>query len=282
MWYKRIGTYKTGFRYFKNNSQITDIKLLERFKGLKIAPAYENVSINSDKNAKIQAYGYDSKKRKQVLYHSDFIKEQSVKKYERFLRLENQINKIKKIMSRDIKGDNIKKKEIGIIIFMILYCGFRIGNEKYVKENNSYGLTTLEFRHLLFKNNKIIIEFVGKKGVINKSICSNKIIYEYLLNKKNKCTNSDNVFGISSKNVNDYLKNINSEITSKDLRTWNANNLFLKYINDIHILKDKNPIKKSIEKVAENLHNTPAICRKSYLHPEIIFLIENKIKNDKL
>ena len=282
MWYKRIGTYKTGFRYFKNNSQITDIKLLERFKGLKIAPAYENVSINSDKNAKIQAYGYDSKKRKQVLYHSDFIKEQSVKKYERFVRLENQINKIKKIMSRDIKGDNIKKKEIGIIIFMILYCGFRIGNEKYVKENNSYGLTTLEFRHLLFKNNKIIIEFVGKKGVINKSICSNKIIYEYLLNKKKYCTNSDNVFGISSKNVNDYLKNINSEITSKDLRTWNANNLFLKYINDIDILKEKNPIKKSIEKVAENLHNTPAICRKSYLHPEIIFLIENKIKNDKL
>ena len=282
MWYKRIGTYKTGFRYFKNNSQITDIKLLERFKGLKIAPAYENVSINSDKNAKIQAYGYDSKKRKQVLYHSDFIKEQSVKKYERFVRLENQINKIKKIMSRDIKGDNIKKKEIGIIIFMILYCGFRIGNEKYVKENNSYGLTTLEFRHLLFKNNKIIIEFVGKKGVINKSICSNKIIYEYLFNKKKYCTNSDNVFGISSKNVNDYLKNINSEITSKDLRTWNANNLFLKYINDIDILKEKNPIKKSIEKVAENLHNTPAICRKSYLHPEIIFLIENKIKNDKL
>lgn len=282
MWYKRLGTYKTGFKYFKNNSEITDDKLIDRFKALKIAPAYENVSININKNAKIQAFGYDSKKRKQVLYHPDFIKKQATKKYERFVRLEPKIQKIKNKILKDIKSDNIKNKEIGIIIFMILNCGFRIGNEKYVKENNSYGLTTLEFRHLIFKNNKIIIEFIGKKGVINKSICCNKIIHDYLLNKKNNSKETDRVFETSSKYVNDYLKNINPEITSKDLRTWNANNLFIKYINDENILKEKNPIKKCIEKVAENLHNTPAICKKSYLHPEIIILIENKLKNDKL
>ena len=282
MWYKRKGNYTDGFKYYKNTTEIVNDKLIERFRALKIPPAYNNVSINSDIKAKIQAFGYDSKNRKQVIYNTDFIKEQSVKKYERFIRLENQIEKIKNIILKDIKNENSKKKEIGMILFMILNCGFRIGNEKYVKENNSYGLTTLEFRHLTFTNNKIFIEFVGKKGVINKSICNNKIIYNYLLNKKIKSNNTGRVFHQSSTDVNNYLKNINPEITSKDLRTWNANNLFLTYMNDEDVLNNKNPIKKSIEKVASSLHNTPAICRKSYLHPELIFIIENKLKNDKV
>lgn len=289
MWYKRIGDYKSGFKYYKNNNEITNDKLLF-FKSLKIPPAYNNVSINSNKNSKILAFGFDSKNRKQVIYHPKFIKEQTNKKYERFIRLEKEIPKIKNIIFKDIKSTNIKKKEIAIILFMILNCGFRIGNDKYVKENNSYGLTTLEFRHLIFNKKNIIIEFVGKKGVINKSICNNITIYNYLLNKKTKSNEDSRVFSyhfnetiynINSKDVNIYLKKINNEITSKDLRTWNANHLFIKYINNENILKEKNPIKKAIEMVAFDLHNTPAICRKSYLHPEIIFFIENKIKNDK-
>lgn len=290
MWYKRIGDYKSGFKFYKNNNEITNDKLLLFFKSLKIPPAYNNVSINSNKNSKILAFGFDSKNRKQVIYHPKFIKEQTNKKYERFIRLEKEIPKIKNIIFKDIKSTNIKKKEIAIILFMILNCGFRIGNDKYVKENNSYGLTTLEFRHLIFNKKNIIIEFVGKKGVINKSICNNITIYNYLLNKKTNSKEDSRVFSyhinetiynINSKDVNIYLKKINNEITSKDLRTWNANHLFIKYINDENILKEKNPIKKAIEMVAFDLHNTPAICRKSYLHPEIIFFIENKIKNDK-
>lgn len=247
---------------------------------IKIPPAYKNVYIYPEnKNNKILAYGYDTKNRKQVIYNPMYIKLQNEKKYKKILKL----NKIFKIIINDINNtinnnDNSDNKnyEISIIIYLIIYCGFRIGNEKYKCENNSFGITTLEYKHFKFNKNKLIIDFIGKKGVRNISECCNEKIIKYLKSKKNIKNINEKVFKYNSIDVNNFLKEYNPKITSKDLRTWNANNMLLKFIKLPEIKNAKNPVKKAIEKVAEKLHNSYHICLKSYINPIIIEQIKNK------
>ena len=153
---------------------------------IKIPPAYKNVYIYPEgKNKKILAYGFDDKNRKQVIYNPEYVKLQNQKKYNKILKL----NKIFKIIIDDInktinenENFDIKKYEISIIIYLIIYCGFRIGNEKYKCENNSYGITTLQYNHLKFNKKKLIIDFIGKKGVRNLSECCNEKVINYLNN----------------------------------------------------------------------------------------------------
>jgi len=313
----RLGTYKTGFTYYKVRSkgksessetkvEITDVGEIEKIKGLKIPPAYDNVTILNNK--KIIAFGYDSKNRKQILYHPAFIATQTTKKYNKISASIKIFSKLKKKISEDLNSNDEKKVAIAVIITLILTCGFRIGNKKYEKDNNSVGLTTLKYKHLLFQDDKLVIDFIGKKGVRNVAECDNKRIYEYLYQKAN-ATNTANaanayIFSydgdkvIRSSDVNEYLRTISSPysivITTKDLRTWNANMLFLTYYKKLRKLRKKRgiagdgadaadaadaakatketekDIKKAIEMVAEKLHNSYSICKKSYIDPKII------------
>jgi DNA topoisomerase-1 len=339
----RLGTYKTGFTYYKvsgrsdskgNKVEITDSKEIDKIRALKIPPAYENVTILNNK--KIIAFGYDSKNRKQVLYHPSFIAKQNINKYNKISMASIKFfSKLKRKISEDLGGGssgsgNEKTLATAVIITLILSCGFRIGNKKYEKVNNSIGLTTLKYKHIEFQetNQKLIIDFIGKKGVRNIAECDNKIIYDYLYQKnKNNMNHSDGdrsdrrdayVFTydgnkvISSSDVNEYLRRISEPysivITTKDLRTWNANMLFLMYYKKLRKQKQKQKqkrhssetaavaaadvsaaaaadtkdiekdIKKAIEMVAEKLHNSYSICKKSYIDPKII---EELLEKDK-
>ena len=248
----RVGNYNTGFKYYKNKKEITNEDDIEKIRLLKIPPAYENVIIINNK--KIIAYGYDSKNRKQVLYNPAFIAKQNEKKYNKIAASVNIFTKLKKKIAADLNSDDEKIKAIAIIITLILTCGFRIGNKKYEKANNSVGLTTLKYKHLKFENNKCLIDFIGKKGVRNTAYCDNSKIYEYLHNKYKQSAGEDYIFTygdgdakiITSSDVNEYLK-INSNlyskddsivITTKDLRTWNANTLFIIYYKKLRKRKD--------------------------------------------
>jgi DNA topoisomerase-1 len=311
----RVGTYKTGFKYYKNKVEITNADEIEKIRLLKIPPAYENVTILN--NRKIIAFGYDSKNRKQVLYHPAFIAKQNAKKYKKMTESINLFTKLKRKVAADLKSGSgssgsvsgsEKTMMIAIIITLILTCGFRIGNKKYEKDNNSIGLTTLKYKHLKFENNTVLIDFIGKKGVRNVATCDNRIIYDYLYNAMKHVNaakpadaidNDSYVFTydsgrvITSNDVNEYLRKAGKAgsdiyITTKDLRTWNANTLFLTYYKKVRKLRNKTEhtehtelndrymkdmqkdIKKAIEMVAEKLHNTYSICKKSYIDPKII------------
>jgi DNA topoisomerase-1 len=295
----RIGNYTTGFKYYKNKDEITNNDEIEKIKLLKIPPAYENVTIVNNK--KIIAYGYDSKNRKQVIYNPKYIAKQNIIKYKKISGSINFFSKLKKKIANDLNSSDEKIKAIAVIITLIFTCGFRIGNKKYEKENNSFGLTTLKYKHLKIENNKILIDFIGKKGVRNIAYCNHRKIYDYLNNKYKIFDIDDYIFSygtkkiVTSNDVNEYLKKIskyysksnNIIITTKDLRTWNANMLFLEYFKKIR--KDnqgkensdgKKYIKKAIEMVAEKLHNTYSICKKSYIDPEIIANAEKQINKN--
>jgi hypothetical protein len=183
-----------------------------------------------------------------------------------------------------IGNDNLYDFSKNIPIFENDFIGYNMNCP------NSYPNPTF----IKFENNKILIDFIGKKGVRNLAYCNHRIIYEYLNNKyKNASSKDEYIFSygnnkiITSKDVNEYLKKIsnyysdkqtNTIITTKDLRTWNANILFISYFKKLRNNNnsiDKN-IKNAIEMVAKKLHNTYSICKKSYIDPEIIANVAQK------
>jgi len=278
---QRIGTYKTGFKYFNKNNEITDEKQLDFFKSLKIPPAYDSVTIINGK--KIIAFGYDSKNRKQVIYHPKFILSQNNIKFQKIKQSIKYFSGLKRKIKKDINGHDINKI-YAIIITLIIDCGFRIGNKKYEIDNNSYGLTTLKKKHIFIENKFIKIDFIGKKNVRNVAICKNKEIYNFFFNRIKDIGDDEYIFKhndktITSNDVNKYLynfyKKFNLKITTKDLRTLNANTLFMKFF--YKNINYKNPIKKSIEDTALKLHNTYAVCKKNYIDPNIIIFAENQL-----
>ena len=111
--------------------------------GIYIPPAYDNVKINLNKDQKIRAIGYDVKNRPQYIYHKDFIQYQSDKKFDHMIEFGKKFNKINKKINSDLNSSNINDKQIAIILKLIIDCQFRIGNERYSKNNKSYGTTTL-------------------------------------------------------------------------------------------------------------------------------------------
>lgn len=282
MFIERKGDYNKGFTYIytKTNQNVVDSTLLEWIKSLKIPPAYNNVKINTNVKSKILAIGYDSKGRKQYIYNPKFIERRSKEKYKKILKLQEVFHKIQEQINKDLKSANTQTKHIAIILYLIINCGFRIGNKCYEKENGSYGISTIKFEHIDLKNKNILFDFIGKKGVRNQATCVNNIIYQYLLKKKKEDNNKNSyVFdNIDSSDINKYLKQFDKNISSKDLRTWNANALFMQFAKQAVDNGIKNPIKWSMTEVSNRLHNTVNVCKKSYIDPKIVDFVSSKLK----
>jgi len=237
----------------------------------------------SNVKTKILAFRRDAKGKKQYTYNPVFVEAQSKKKYTKIITKHSLFCHIKSEISKNLHSKNTQLKEIAIILYLLLNCGFRIGNRQYEKYNNSYGITTIRFHHLHFSKGIVFFDFIGKKGIRNQSQCANQEIYKYLLAKRRKSQENDRVFaGITSEMVNNYLRNFDKDISSKDLRTWSANLMFIQYTISSLQTGHKNPIKESIEKVSMRLHNTVNVCKKNYIDKNIIQLIETKLKNDDI
>ena len=254
--------------------------------GIYIPPAYDNVKINRNKNQKIRAIGYDAKKRPQYIYHKEFVQEQKDKKFNHMILFGKKFAKINKKINSDLKSSNKIDNQIAIILKLIMDCQFRIGNEKFRKDNKSYGTTTLEKKHLKIQSNSILIDFVGKKNVRNTCTVKNKKVVA-ILKKRNKTLKNkhDQIFNISSKHVNDYLKHFGN-FSAKNFRTWGANIELISQLCKTYNQREdytsneiKKLLKESIHKVAKRLHNTSAVCKSNYLDPELITFFTNDHKN---
>lgn len=314
MWYQRLEKADGTFFYVDVDRQVevNDLGELERIEKLHIPKAYQNVMIHKNRRAKVQAYGYDARGRKQVMYASWFVQKQAVKKYAKVVEVDEYMPQLIDQIKADIRSQSgkqsdkrsgersgkrngegnkersakLKEQMVAVVLYLMIACGFRIGNEKYLAANNSYGLTTLEVRHVRIKprEHSIHIQFVGKKGVDNYGVIHREgapDVYKFLRRAIAGKDGHDRVFeGLSSEDVNDYLRRIHPDITSKDIRTWNANNIFLSHImnqnerqNEVMPVTETGVtrmINTAIDKVAIHLHHTRDVCKKNYLHPDYI------------
>ena len=285
------------FIYVKRNIEIKDPKILERIKKLVIPPAWRDVIIADKKTDKIQCIGYDDKNRKQYKYNQDYIDKKTKEKYYKSLiDFGLVINNIREDIGQKLrKRDWTLDKLIAFIIFVVDNSHLRIGNEKYKDENESYGITTLERRHIIIKTNSVIFNFIGKKGVENSCKLTDKKIVNLFksLDKEFKPEENDSffryygnnnkIYTINSLHINDFLKKY-GDFSAKIFRTWTANEFIVKYLyniilqikdvdnNYLESLSEKNCaiiINKCIDQVSTKLNNTRAICKKSYICNDI-------------
>jgi DNA topoisomerase-1 len=276
--------YTFTYKYINNTGDhdiVTDTQELLYIKDLHIPPAWTNVNITLNPKEKIQAYGYDLKQRKQVIYAKWFTQQNKTSKYDKIMRLEPIIQQIKSRIHTTLASYNSRtpitnELQIILILHIMMLCNFRIGNDVDTRgKHKAYGLTTLLWSHVKFCKNALYFEFVGKKGVINKSSCSDPYVFNILRRMKKlrgDTKDTPTIFSVSSTQVNQYLHTYDPDITSKDIRTWMANELYMKFFfeNAENETKFEKRQRNALAQVATHLHNTPAVCKTSYIFPEFL------------
>ncbi|GAB2536388.1 DNA topoisomerase IB [Rufibacter soli] len=271
---------------------VTDEKTLDRIQKLVIPPAWTEVWISPSANGHLQATGRDDKGRKQYLYHPQWQQARSLNKFGRMLMFGRALPHIRKQVEKDLRLKKLEKRKILAIVVELLDHSFiRIGNKSYAKANQSYGLTTLRDRHVKIEGGQLRLEFVGKKGVKHEISIKDRRLARLV--KQCQDIPGYDLFQyydengqrqpIESGDVNDYLRSLSAEeFTAKDFRTWGGTVLMVECLEQIleenpDIEKEKS-VKEAAKRVAQELGNTPTVCSKYYIHPEVV----NLFKQDKL
>lgn len=284
-----VGITRIRFRnkfYYKDvdGNRIVDQDELTRIKALVIPPAWNDVWISPLKNGHIQATGRDNKLRKQYRYHQLWREIRDVEKYNHMIDFGSALPLIRERVEAALSLPGLpQEKVIATIICLLQHTKIRIGNDEYAKQNKSYGLTTLRNKHIVIDGSKMCFHFRGKSGVehtINLSdrrlarIVKNikdlpgQDLFQYLDDEGNRQT-------INSSHVNDYLRELTGEnYTAKDFRTWygtiEAVTALMSFEHYEEETQAKHNLVEAMKLVSKKLGNTPAICRKSYVHPLVI------------
>lgn len=276
---------RSGFGYrHPDGSKIKDEDTLTRIRKLAIPPAYEDVWICQLPNGHLQAVGRDARGRKQYRYHLRWREVRDAGKYGKLMVFGKALPKIRERVDADLSRPGLPRdKVLAAIVRLLETTLMRVGNEEYAKANRSYGLTTLRNRHVrLAGASRIQLDFRGKRGTeYHIDLRSRRLaaivrrcqelpgqeLFQYL--DEDGAPRS-----IASDDVNEYLREITGEeITAKDFRTWAATNLAAQALRELEAFDSNASARKNVvqavESVAKLLGNTPAICRKSYIHPAI-------------
>ncbi len=268
----------------ENEVLVTDPIIIERIAKLVLPPAWENVWISPFENGHLQATGIDSKGRKQYRYHQHWNKIRNQSKFYRIKSFAKALPSLRKQVEKDLNKKNLPyEKVIALVIKLIETTNIRIGNEAYRKLYGSFGLTTLQDKHVKFKSSKIQFEFVGKKGVTHKINLSSPRLASLVKRCKDipgqdlfqYYDDTGNHHRIGSADINNYIKNTtNQDFTAKDFRMWSGS------VNALEAFQHANPpenqseskrkIIEVIDDVATKLGNTRTVCRKYYVHPTVI------------
>ncbi|MCZ0962037.1 DNA topoisomerase IB [Paracoccus benzoatiresistens] len=274
-----------GFSYWGPDGRaITDKAERQRLASLAIPPAYTDVWICPDPRGHIQATGRDDKGRKQYRYHPDFRAVRDSAKYDHMLEFAHALPQIRARVDQDMSRRGMPaEKVLATVVHLLENTMIRVGNADYVKQNKSHGLTTLRDRHVSFEGNEVRFRFKGKSGKEwNLGLRDRRVarivraaqdipgqhLFQYLDEdgERQKVTSTE---------VNAYLRDISGQnVTAKDFRTWTGTVLaalaLAEYEKCDSQAAAKRNIRDAIERVSSRLGNTPTICRKCYIHPQVI------------
>jgi DNA topoisomerase-1 len=273
------------FRYLEPNGKgISDTKVIRRIRALAIPPAWSDVWICPLADGHIQATGRDARGRKQYRYHHRFREVRDLTKYHHVMAFAHCLPRIRKHVRADMALPGLpREKVLATVVYLLDKTLIRVGNDDYAKQNGSYGLTTLKNRHAEIVGAEVRFHFVGKSGKqwttkirdrrVAKIIrsCQDLPGQELLQYRDDDGAVRD----VTSTDVNSYLREITGEeVTAKDFRTWAGTVLAGIALKEIEAFDSdaqaKRNIRAAIEHVAKRLGNTPTICRKCYVHPEVL------------
>ena len=279
---KRAGK---GFRYVgPDGKNIRDPQTLRRMRSLVIPPAWKDVWITTDPRGHLQATGRDARGRKQSRYHPRWRTVRDETKYERMLLFGAALRRIRERVEEHMALIGLpREKVLATVVRLMDSTLIRVGNDEYAKENNSYGLTTMRRKHVKINGSQLLFRFRGKSGVMHEvGIQDRRLarivrqcqelpgheLFEYLDAEGQRHT-------VDSADVNDYLREISgADFTAKDFRTWAGTVLASMALRTFEPFESEKQAKKNvvqaIKDVARRLGNTPAVCRKCYLHPGVL------------
>ncbi len=285
-WWQRKGGKASGFFYVdREGNRITDERHLERIKSLVIPPAWKFVRIAPSFSSNIQGVGMDTSGRIQYLYHTKFREKQERKKFQKIEKFGEHLPKLRKITNEHISLEGFpREKVLAVMTRLINSLYIRMGTEKSVRQYKTYGITTLQNQHLEVERGKLIFNFVGKHHVKHRKILVDQELAAIMLDLKsiggarklfNYLDENGKPHPIKPKDINEYLKTATApEYSAKDFRTWGGTLLAATELAEIGKADDKKLLKKNIvaavKKVAEQLGNTPTVCRGSYIHPTVL------------
>jgi DNA topoisomerase I len=257
---------------------------LNRIRSLAIPPAWKDVWICPAANGHLQATGRDARGRKQYRYHARWREAQDQHKYERIVAFAKALPKIRRAVARHLRKRGLpREKVLAAAVRLLETTLIRVGNDEYARANRSFGLTTMHDEHVRIRGARIRFDFRGKHGIEHEIDLEDRRLAQIV----HECRDlpgqelfqyvnaAGEVCDVGSGDVNDYLREISGQdFTAKDFRTWAGTALAAQALQEFRDFDSaaaaKRNITKAIERVAERLGNTQAICRKSYVHPAVI------------
>ena len=293
----RIRTGK-GFRYVDAaGNPVQDAAVLERISALVLPPAWQDVWICAAANGHIQATGVDAKGRRQYRYHDAWRLQRDLAKHDRILDFASRLPAAREQMREDLRGQGLTRTRVlSCAVRMIDLGFFRIGGEQYAAENSSYGLATLRKEHVsVNRAGEITLEFPGKSGKLwHRSLAEPEVCAvvrslkhrrgggEELLAYRTGNGRSGAWVDVKSTDINAYLRDVTGgDDTAKDFRTWSATVLAAVGLavstHAESATARKRAVTRVVKEVADNLGNTPAVCRSAYIDPRIVDLYEHGV-----
>lgn len=262
--------------------RIADRDEIDRLNHIALPPAYEKAWFAPLPNAHLLATGVDAKGRKQYRYHPDFVAGRDSHKFERCAAFGEALPDIRAQVEKDLAKRALSEERAVASVVRLLDTGrIRVGNESYAKANRSFGATTLRARHAKIDRGRLTLKFLAKSGKHCQLCVSDRglirfvkqvqdlpgqHLFQYMLEDGSACP-------VGSHEVNAYIRaTMGEDFTAKDFRTWRASALAFEWLASA----EQGGINAMLSFVADALCNTPAIARKSYVHPELIDTAKNR------
>ncbi len=274
-----------GFVYLDaKGRRIADSSSLRRIRSLAVPPAWTDVWICPSGDGHIQATGRDARGRKQYRYHAEYREAREDAKFEHMLQFAKALPAIRMTVAEHMSLRGLpREKMLATVVHLLESTLIRVGNDEYARANRSYGLTTLKAEHVAVEGAEIRFRFTGKSGkewsLAMRDRRVAKIIracQELPGQELLRYFDEDKTLrAVSSGDVNDYLRSIAGyDVTAKDFRTWAGTVLMTRMLREVGafdtLKQAKRTMRQAIAEVAASLGNTPAVCRKSYIHPTVL------------
>ena len=275
-----------AWAYFDpDGKRITNRDEIDRLNKIALPPAYTKAWFCPDPTGHIQATGFDDKGRKQYRYHLDYRTAQEAEKFDRTADFGRLLPKLRKRVEHDLaKRDLTRERAIASVVRLLDLGVVRVGNESYAKANKSFGATTLRMRHVSVSGKTVKLRFKAKSGKLAEVAVTDQRLAHFV--RKMDDLPGQNLFQylddegeaqpVGSAEVNDYLcETMGEHFTAKNFRTWHASAIAFGLLASA---KRPLTIKALMEQVSDKLGNTPAIARKSYVHPAVVALVDRQQK----
>jgi DNA topoisomerase-1 len=275
-----------GWAYFApDGKRITDRDEIDRLNKIALPPAYTDAWYCPSDCGHLLATGIDARGRKQYRYNSEFRIGQEAEKFDGCAKFGRCLPKVRKRVAKDLASRKLsRERAIASVVRLLDLGAIRVGNASYAKENKSFGATTLLRRHAKIAGGKLKLRFKAKSGVLREATISDRTLATVV--RKMQDLPGQHLFQwlddegeahpVGSADVNAYLREtMRGDFTAKNFRTWHASVLALKLLAEA---ERPLTIKELTTEVAEHLGNTPAMARKSYIHPAVIALVDRQVK----